>query len=609
MANHRRRSHPPEVVGDTGLGGADANAGGQGSGPGLEGQMQPSMAVDADAMMQAPAAKRRRISDPTSSEGGDDDEASASASRPGAGTASVGANTGSGTGAEAGGRSSARAASGSSAADTRSESDDVVLEPLETPHVECRICIDTVPWNETVATCDKHSADHRCCYPCATGHIRAKLTAGTTGIFCPLCADAPPEGASSSSSGAQEGPTEFSHKSIVAVVGWGGTSLGAAKMASLGSTPLSDQEFRRYAAVVMIPAAFRGSRSTSSKAARTPVTELAGETPRGPETTVSCPSCNTIIVTSVGAQPMEDRCPHCWTAICRACGVGWLESQHAGKACTAAKDVLQAKADEAALEAGGGFKRCPSCGVGTTHYRKHGCHHISCPSCGAQWCHVCCGPHPCRHGCKLSCDETCDCLDCPDCKKKKPCGTCNQSGCLSCEGETSAAREHRLATQERKRAEKMQKGWVGPQPRRPAGYKPSDYPRGPHDYVDAPPVSSSRNFRPLPPVPAGGPSWSPSSASTATSMGVTGGAGALPIVYDTSRTGEKTYAYAPGGRPQRLAAMAAAARQNRARAGAGGGGAAGSAPGGMHYSSGDDDDDEDIEHSDRAGQRPHKRGN
>lgn len=81
-------------------------------------------------------------------------------------------------------------------------------------------------------------------------------------------------------------------------------------------------------------------------------------------------------------------------------------------------------------------KACPFCSIRISHYRGHGTHHITpsdgCPSCHNHFCYSCLGHRGvgaawegCPNGCRLLCDDTCSCADCPDCQRGTPCVFCS----------------------------------------------------------------------------------------------------------------------------------------------------------------------------------------
>ena len=101
---------------------------------------------------------------------------------------------------------------------------------------------------------------------------------------------------------------------------------------------------------------------------------------------------------------------------------------------------------------------CPWCGLLTSHYRGHDCHHIApgggCRSCHNHWCYLCgkksrtkgtwapgCDCAKTHQYCKLS--GKCGCPICPDCRPGKPCRFC--SGAKSCPSCNPNHPEHKEA--------------------------------------------------------------------------------------------------------------------------------------------------------------------
>jgi hypothetical protein len=82
---------------------------------------------------------------------------------------------------------------------------------------------------------------------------------------------------------------------------------------------------------------------------------------------------------------------------------------------------------------------CPNCNTPITHFRNHGCHHITpgsgCPVCGHHFCYHCLEPwddhdqNEC--GAELFCDDKCDCPECPECQPGYKCDLCD--GCPACQ--------------------------------------------------------------------------------------------------------------------------------------------------------------------------------
>lgn len=157
-----------------------------------------------------------------------------------------------------------------------------------------------------------------------------------------------------------------------------------------------------------------------------------------PRESVCCPVCGVVAVAGdlrakaakpPAANATRVMCSFCRTAFCALCSR--LFPLHSDLSCAAA-----AAEEESAAEAFSGAviaassKACPNCGIPTSHYRGHSCHHIAppagCPGCGYHYCIVCLEAHPCSlrgHG--LYCDDRCDCPQCPDCQPGNPCAHCD----------------------------------------------------------------------------------------------------------------------------------------------------------------------------------------
>lgn len=108
---------------------------------------------------------------------------------------------------------------------------------------------------------------------------------------------------------------------------------------------------------------------------------------------------------------------------------------------------IRLNSDQATLEVLYTTSRaCPFCSIRISRYRGHACHHITpgsgCPSCHNHFCYNCLGYRGdgavwqgCPNGCRLSCDDSCSCTDCPDCRRGVPCIHCSypsQSDCRVC---------------------------------------------------------------------------------------------------------------------------------------------------------------------------------
>ncbi len=148
-----------------------------------------------------------------------------------------------------------------------------------------------------------------------------------------------------------------------------------------------------------------------------------------------CPKCNAWSCGCVGGSVA--RCPSsaCAALYCVLC----KESAHAGRTCDEASGAARAKEDSvsrAYLEKVA--KPCPLCAMPITHFKGHGCHHMTCPNptCRHQFCWVCLvgwipdgGCH-----CDLTCSDRCQCLQCDECAPGGPhCKACLGS-CPVCSG-------------------------------------------------------------------------------------------------------------------------------------------------------------------------------
>ena len=169
-----------------------------------------------------------------------------------------------------------------------------------------------------------------------------------------------------------------------------------------------------------------------------------------------CPRCERmLLLASPGALPHGGaHCPHC--------DHRWDPRAAAGED-DATREFLDATS-----------KKCPTCGVRSTHYHGHDCHHIGygqggCLTCKQHWCYVCerkhgapegdgspaaftsmgASKHPdCTHGSSFCIpqgitdhlvpspyphDSRCGCPVCPTCRPGKPCEQCSGS-CIVCRG-------------------------------------------------------------------------------------------------------------------------------------------------------------------------------
>lgn len=123
--------------------------------------------------------------------------------------------------------------------------------------------------------------------------------------------------------------------------------------------------------------------------------------------------------------------PECAEKYCPAC----KNRPHPGKTCQ------ERQAEIAALEKPGATdtvmkntsKACPNCSMPISHFRDHGCHHITCGYCKHQFCWLCTTSwlsRPSNHACPMMCNASCGCVPCDSCVIGKSCPAC--MGCSKC---------------------------------------------------------------------------------------------------------------------------------------------------------------------------------
>jgi hypothetical protein len=150
----------------------------------------------------------------------------------------------------------------------------------------------------------------------------------------------------------------------------------------------------------------------------------------------TCPSCGSLGFSNRIDPPETRRCcnPQCAIIFCDVCG----DFFHPKESCTEimSKREKQTLENEKSMELISNIsKPCPKCGTNIQHFKQHGCHHIICPGCDAQFCYSCGQnwlPISLHVGCSLMCDENCVyCNVCTVCEKGKPCDKC-KGGCIIC---------------------------------------------------------------------------------------------------------------------------------------------------------------------------------
>jgi hypothetical protein len=160
---------------------------------------------------------------------------------------------------------------------------------------------------------------------------------------------------------------------------------------------------------------------------------------------VGAPALNRYLEGSVNSGPFPLRCPLCLDGSPTA----GVITESPLRALVAARVIteelcrsilvqqIRFNRDQASLEVlFATSKACPFCSIRISHYRGHASHHVTpgggCPSCHNHFCYSCLGHRGvgaawegCPNGCKLLCDDTCSCADCPDCQRGTPCVFCS----------------------------------------------------------------------------------------------------------------------------------------------------------------------------------------
>jgi hypothetical protein len=169
-------------------------------------------------------------------------------------------------------------------------------------------------------------------------------------------------------------------------------------------------------------------------------------------------------------------CPYCREGLCVVC----RSASHDGRTCAeqqellAARSVLEEQSQELILRTS---KKCPVCpednAVFLTHYRGHGCHHMTHYTDAGEEHHMCfnCGcvydpsgeqSHACEMWCGGDDANPCDCPPCPDCKPNNPCPDCGCDGnCPSCDG---VAEEEQQQQEEQQQEQQQQQQQLQQQP-------------------------------------------------------------------------------------------------------------------------------------------------
>ena len=165
-----------------------------------------------------------------------------------------------------------------------------------------------------------------------------------------------------------------------------------------------------------------------------PATAIVGVSSPLPPVPIAgrCPLCMTLAPS--GKNSLR-RCqnPRCAAVYCVACESAVEEhAPHLRGACS----LLSAETKKLAGDRG--MSSCPKCGTAVWHARRHGCHHVRCPTCATEFCHACGLPRgDANCACPLFCgaDFACRCAaHCPECASAvPPCAHC-EGMCADCIG-------------------------------------------------------------------------------------------------------------------------------------------------------------------------------
>jgi hypothetical protein len=176
--------------------------------------------------------------------------------------------------------------------------------------------------------------------------------------------------------------------------------------------------------------------------------EVLEATPENQRVHCPRPGCGVMCIIDEGdrdALNPRNTCPNCHGEFCLSCHVPW----HSDVTCKSFQMQLHHK--KATLDDANGdaqshallnliSKPCSQCPVGNaallTHYRNHGCHHMSHHTADGSLHEMCfsCGEWPCRGNCRTYCEDSdqdddddddvynpCSCQICPECASGVPC--------------------------------------------------------------------------------------------------------------------------------------------------------------------------------------------
>lgn len=154
-----------------------------------------------------------------------------------------------------------------------------------------------------------------------------------------------------------------------------------------------------------------------------------------------CPECMTVAGTGPTEQILH-RCmnPRCAAVYCVCCDSVLGAPSPAIVAKHVSRSCAGSVAETRNIASGPGLTPCGRCGTPLFHAKRHGCHHVTCPTCRHEQCHACGRPHKhpdCK--CPIFCSPgfVCRCADsCPECLTTR---------CVHCDGSCAHCRERAVA--------------------------------------------------------------------------------------------------------------------------------------------------------------------
>jgi len=283
------------------------------------------------------------------------------------------------------------------------------LANAETSTVLCPVCkeeFDTsAQKQELVQFC---AQEHMLCRACAAGTVSAAVGAGQVPLRC--CWE-PEKRPASAAPNAELRCTEMVHPAAVSLL--------------VASGDLAENVLPRFEKLILLAAL-------------------------PPHLRMHCPHAGCGALLALGPDPANaadhetvllQACPYCSAPVCVVC----QSPPHDGRSCAEQQALMAERGKmEAATQAlvAATAKPCPQCppesAMLMTHYRGHGCHHLTHYTADGDEHHMCylCGEvyDPNNHGCEnLFCPEDCSCPVCPDCKPNEPCPDCGcEENCPAC---------------------------------------------------------------------------------------------------------------------------------------------------------------------------------